>query len=440
MAYEFPKAILHFDGDSFFASVEQAMDYRLRGKVVITGGERGAVTSVSVEGKRLGLGRGMSLREILIRCPSAVIVPSDYLSYNLYARRMYSIVREFAHDVEEYSIDECFADITGLDSSLGISYEDLSLKIKTELEDSLGITFGVGLAPTKTLAKIASKAHKPAGFTVIGSSEALRTFLVATPIHFVWGFGGASGSTLQRLGVNTAYDLIQKDDAWLTMHRLGKPYRDCWLELRGESIKKLEHGVLDNVHSLMCTRTFTPPSTNREFVYSQLSKNVEEVCKKARRHNVKARGMSFYLKTQEFTYHAVSLELTVPLSSPIEILKHVREHFDEVFAEGILYRASGITLRGLLADRGSTPDLFGQISVLEKQASFIKACDTLNNKYGRNTLTLGSSMLAYAHLDRESRKRKSRGLSGGISSREKFTFSAEQRRKTFPLPYLGIVR
>ena len=233
----FPHAILHFDGDAFFASVEQTMDFRLRGKPVITGGERGAPTSLSYEAKARGLHRGMTMREIKIRCPEAIIVPSDYKTYSMYARRMYSIVRRYAPDVEEYSIDECFADITGLEAQYGMSYEDIALLIKEELESSLGLTFGVGLAPTKTLAKIASKAHKPAGFTPIGMEE-LDAFLKGTPIHYVWGLGGASGSHLQGLGVMTSYDFIQKEEWWLSFNKLGKHYRDIWLELRGEYIKR----------------------------------------------------------------------------------------------------------------------------------------------------------------------------------------------------------
>jgi nucleotidyltransferase/DNA polymerase involved in DNA repair len=434
--YTFDKAILHFDGDSFFASVEQIMDYRLRGKAVVTGGERNAVTSVSVEGKRRGLGRGMSLKEIKIRCPDAIVVPSDYRSYSIFAQRMYKIVRTYANDVEEYSIDECFADITGLDEKFAISYEELSQRIKTELEDSLGITFGVGLGPTKTLAKIASKANKPAGLTIISDEATLKVFLENTPIQFVWGLGGASGLKLQKLGAETAYLFTQKEDWWLTSNSLGKPYRDIWLELKGKSVKKLEHGVLDNVHSLMRTRTFTPPSMDRGFVFSQLSQNVEDVCAKARRHKVRARGMSFYLKTQEFTYHAVSLELTIPITNPVEVLKHIEEHFDEVFAPGVLYRATGITLRGLLADRGAARDLFGQLEALEERSKYIHAFDAINTKYGKHTLALGSSLRAITHDEGKIRRRAPTGL----SAREKITMPIEYKQKTLHLPYLGLAR
>jgi nucleotidyltransferase/DNA polymerase involved in DNA repair len=431
----FPQAILHFDGDSFFASVEQAMDYRLRGNAVITGGERGAVTSVSKEGKARGLSRGMTLREIKIRCPEAIIVPGDYVSYAIYAHRMYDIVRSYTPEVEEYSIDECFADITSLEEQYGMPYEEIGEMIKTELEESLGITFGVGLAPTKTLAKAASKAHKPAGFTSVPFDE-IPAFTSSIPTHHIWGLGGTSGTRLEKLGAPTALDFAEKDDAWLTMHHLGKAYRDVWLELRGEYIKTLGVEHVGLTGSLMTTRTWKPPSSNRAFVLSHLSKNVEQVCSKARAHQVQARGISFYLKTQEFTYHNVSLELAAPVSSPMEVLKHIEEHFDEIYAPGILYRASGITLRGLMKEGATMPDLFGESIEAEKKNKIFKMVDSLNQEHGKQMLFLGSSMkaLLYGEVS-EGKERSKRTL-----HHPHLELGITRKRKTLSLPYMGVVR
>ena len=419
----FPHAIVHFDGDSFFASVEQAMDYRLRGKVVITGGERGAVTSVSKEGKVLGLSRGMSMREIRIVCPDAIIVPGDYVSYAIYAHRMYDIVRNYTPEVEEYSIDECFADITGLEESLDMSYEDIVRAMKAELEESLGVTFGVGLASSKTLAKAASKAHKPAGFTSVPFVET-PAFTSSIPIRYIWGLGGASGTKLEKLGAPTALDFAEKDDAWLAMHHLGKPYRDVWLELRGEYIRELGTEHSGPTSSLMTTRTWKPASLHRAFILSQLSKNVEQVCAKARSHEVRARGLSFYLKTQEFTYHNVSLELALPVSNPSDVMKHIEEHFDEIYAPDILYRASGVTLRGLISEGASMPDLFGEAEGAEEKNKIFKSVDSLNKIYGKQTPFLGSSMKALVHRGKEKRSTLDLGIT--------------RKKKTLSTPYLGV--
>lgn len=424
----YPRAIVHFDGDSFFASVEQAKDYRLRGKPVVTGGERGAVTSLSKEAKLLGAHRGMPMQEIRRTCPGVIVLAGDYTAYSIYARRMYAIAKTFTTKVEEYSIDECFADITGLDESRGQTYEQIAEAIQEKLEQSLGITFGVGLAPSKTLAKVASKRNKPAGFTPLPKEE-IEKVLTDTEIYDIWGLGGALSTRLRGLGVITALDLIQKPDAWLKEHGFGKPVRDTWLELQGYPVLDLSIGAHAKPHSVMMTRTFTPPSTDREFIFSQLSKNVEGACTKMRRSGMKANALSFYLKTQEFTYHSVSLDLPAACDAPPEMLAAIRARFDEVYASGIPYRASGVTLRGLRGDESVTPDLFGAYSQGREKEDAFRAQDSVNQKYGRNTIYLGSSMAALTRPDASHRTKVARG----------FLSASMNGKKSLDIPHLGIV-
>ena len=113
----FPRAILHIDGDAFFASCEQARNPSFKGKPLITGKERGIASSLSYEAKDAGAKRGMRLSEIKKLCPGVIILPSDYETYSLLSKRFFAIVRRFTNEVEEYSIDECFADLTGLQAS-----------------------------------------------------------------------------------------------------------------------------------------------------------------------------------------------------------------------------------------------------------------------------------------------------------------------------------
>src|SRR3989344_7782028 len=110
-SYNFPRAIVHIDGDSFFAAVEVAKDPRLKGKPVITGKERGIVSACTYEAKQRGVIRGTKLSDALKMCPDAIVLPSDYETYSLFSDRMYEIVRRYTPTVEEYSIDECFADL-----------------------------------------------------------------------------------------------------------------------------------------------------------------------------------------------------------------------------------------------------------------------------------------------------------------------------------------
>ncbi len=425
----YPRAIVHFDGDSFFAAIEQSLDHTLQGKAVVTGGERGAATSVSYEGKKLGLSRGMSLRDMRRICPDLVVVTSDYTAYSIYARRMYSIVREFTPDVEEYSIDECFADITGLRQQYRMPYEKIAAMIHQRLMSDLGISFGAGLGPNKSIAKIASKLRKPGGLTCIPGKE-IHHFLAPLPIGSIWGMGQSTSVYLEKLGVHTALEFAEKTDGWLSDHKISKPYRDIWLELRGAYIRPLATSVDESIGSILKSFTFRP-SRDRTFILSQLAKNVEGACAKARRHGVKGKVARFYLKNQEFQYSAYSFELSVALNDPREFIGFIEAHFDEVFTPGVEYRASGFSLYSITADHAETADLFGEsVRILERKPS-LDAIDSLNKRFGSGTIFFAESMQAVQAGEERAEERAKR-------SRKKITLTGERRKKNLSIPYVGI--
>ena len=126
----FPQAIAHIDCDAFFASCEQARDPSLKGRPVITGKERGIVSCASYEAKARGVARAVRLGDVKKLCPDAVILSSDYELYSIYSCRLFEIMRRFTPEVEEYSIDEAFCDLTGLRRMYRTSYEEIALKIK----------------------------------------------------------------------------------------------------------------------------------------------------------------------------------------------------------------------------------------------------------------------------------------------------------------------
>lgn len=413
------KAIIHFDGDAFFASVAQAKDWRLRGKPVVMGGERYIATAFSYEAKARGVCRGMNLKEIRRVCPEAIVLPSDYLAYSIFARRMYNIARKFTPNVEEYSIDECFADITGLDRELGMSYEEVAKAIKKDLEMKLGITFGVGLAPNKVLAKIASKHRKPAGFTVI-TTDSAKEFLSGLPIEKIWGIGPSISTYLRQKGIVSAQNFADKPMKWLEDNKIAKPYKEIWYELRGHFVKEVHSEKTDMAGSIMKTRTFTPATSNRHYIFSQLSHNIEEACLRARAQGIASRGISFFLKTQEFRYHRIELDLPVATNHPTDIIAEVAKYFDNIYRSEVLFRASGITLRGLIPVGQSTPDLFGQKDISSKSDMIFETIDSLNKRFGRSTVFLSSSLAS------NDRKESVRGKDAVYTNLE--------------LPYLGKVK
>lgn len=196
---DFPRAILHIDADCFFVSCEIALNPKLRGLPVVTGKERGIASAMSYEAKALGVTRGMSLPEIKKICPDAVILPSDYETYSLVSVRMFDIVRRYTPQVEEYSIDECFADLTGMQRPLKMDYQTIAAKIKHDLDTELGMTFSAGLGSTKVLAKVGSKWKKPSGITIIPGNRA-HLYLEKLPLEKIW----ASARPLRHIFQNAA--------------------------------------------------------------------------------------------------------------------------------------------------------------------------------------------------------------------------------------------
>ena len=429
--HSFPRAILHIDGDCFFASCEVARNPSLKGRAVITGKERGIASSMTYEAKARGVTRAMKLSEVKRLCPDAVILPSDYETYSLYSKRMFEIVRRYTPEVDEYSIDECFADLTGLRRPLKMSYDEMAVHVKQDLDSELGMTFSVGLSVNKVTAKIGSKWKKPSGLTIIPAYN-LHLYLDKLPVEKVWGIGPNTTAYLNKLGIRTALQFAEKDKEWVKS-KLTKPHYEIWQELRGEFVYPLNTKEKHDYKSIGKTRTFTPPTRDKEMVYSQLSKNVENACIKLRRHGLYTKEFAFFLKRQDFSHAGLELKLSSAVCIPQVILKAISEHFDEVFIPGALYRATGIVLMKLETANTATLDLFGESVEIDKITKVYEKVDEVQRKYGKHTLFLGSSFQAMKNHQHE-------GERGTLTDRKKYLLKGENLRKRLNIPMIGKVR
>ncbi|MFZ4648035.1 MAG: DNA polymerase Y family protein [Patescibacteria group bacterium] len=425
----FPQAILHVDADSFFASCEVARRPELRGKPVVTGLERGIVSSLTYEAKARGVKRAMSMREVKRICPDVVFLPSDYETYSLYSLRMFEIVRRFTPDVEEYSIDECFADLTGLQRSSKMSYEKMAEKIKATLDSELGFTFSVGLAPSKVLAKLGSKWKKPSGLTIISGRD-IKTYLEKLSVDAVWGIGPQTTAYLNKLGVYTARQFAEKDVDWIKSH-LSKPHHEIWQELNGEMVYRVDPGKKMSYQSISKTKTFTPPSNEREYVFSQLSKNTENSCIKLRRYKLATKKIFFYLKTQDFNCLGYEFKLVRPTDNPVEIIRMIDKYFNSVFGSGNLFRASGVVLLDLIENTSRQADLFNEVATAEKISKIFGSVDGIAKRYGKHALFLGSSLSAMTKVQHEGDRQTK-------AERKDDLFKGETARKRLAIPFLGV--
>jgi DNA polymerase IV len=203
--------ILHADLDSFFASVEQRDDPRLRGKPVIVGG--GVVLAASYEAKAFGVETAMGGRQAKRLCPRAIVVPARMEAYSEASKAVFAVFEDTTPLVEGLSIDEAFLDVRGLERLAG-SPEQIAVRLKRRVLEEVGLPITVGVARTKFLAKVASAVAKPDGLLVVPPDAELE-FLHPLPVERLWGVGVKTAAKLHARGISTVRQVAELDEATL---------------------------------------------------------------------------------------------------------------------------------------------------------------------------------------------------------------------------------
>jgi DNA polymerase-4/DNA polymerase V len=425
--HSWPRAIAHIDGDAFFTSCEEAIHPELRGKAIITGGERGIVACASYPAKKLGVQRGVPLHEARKICPGLIILPSDYETYSLFSQRMFNIMRRFTPDVEEYSIDEAFSDLTGMRRALHSSYEEIALNMKKAIERELAITVSVGLSITKVLAKVASKHQKPAGMTVITGRD-IPDYLRNLPVDKVWGIGNATTNYLAKMGIRYALQFAQLPEKTV-LQKFTKPGVEIWHELRGKSVYPVTAEEKSSYASISKTKTFAPPTSNADYLFAQLMRNMESACIKARRYSLAANKIVVFLKKNDFNTIGREAKLSRPCANPLEFSGTIHDLFNACYCPQDIYRATGVVLLDLETDTNTQYTLFDNPIQAEKIKDLYNVADELGQKFGKHTLHLGSSHL----IDKLGKGRR------GISTiREQTQLKGETGRRHLGLPLIHV--
>ena len=429
MVHSWPKAIVHLDADAFFTSCEQAVHPELKGNPVVTGKERGIVAAASYEAKARGITRGLRIFEVRKICPEAVILPSDYETYSVYSLRMFEILRRFSPDVEEYSIDEAFIDLTGLRRSFHGSYGMIAERMQETIATELDIPVSVGVSVSKVLAKIASKHGKPKGLTII-PGEDIHLYLERLPVGKVWGIGHNTTEFLRKFGITTALQYARKEESFIKRH-LSKPYQEIWHELNGRSVYPVVTESKGSYQSISKVKTFTPPSGDETFIFAQLSKNLENACIKARRHGLAATRLVLFLRTQGFRDYGMEIRLSRPTAFPANLFEPLREGFSQIYRQGMLYRLTGVFLAGLTPENKVQYSLFDDTARIEKMSRIYSAIDTLSERFGKHTVYHAASLPTRIQAQHE-------GERGAVPRRKADLFKGENKRQRVGLPLLQI--
>jgi len=367
--YSWPNVILHLDGDAFFASVAQAINPLLKGKPVVTGKERGIATAISYQAKKYGIKRGMTIQQMKKICPDLVLVESDYETYSLFSQKMFDILRSFTPLVEEYSVDEAFADIKGLRRPLNKSYQEIGLAVKNKIESSLGITVSVGISLNKSLAKLASNSQKPSGLTIIKGSE-IESFLSKIPVNDIWGVGENTTAYLNKLGIKTALEFALKEENFV-LRNLSKPFWEIWRELHGQMVYDLDYYGKNEYKSITRSQTFYPPTNNKNFLLSKIFSHVEEAFSKLRHLNYLTGKIIIFLKTQQFSCQVTEVELREKIGFPMLIREEIKQAFQKIYNKNLLYRTAGCTLTNFESNQLMQTSLFNDKKDLEQKAKKI---------------------------------------------------------------------
>src|SRR5882762_808303 len=197
--------IVHVDVDAFFASVEQVLNPKLRGKPVLVG--RGCVASASYEAKFRGVKTAMSFRDALRICPKAIVVPGQYEHYADFAERVRRILETYTPAVETAALDDFYLDFAGTER-LYPDYEATLRRLQAEIRGRTGLSVSVGAARTKVVASIASRLERPRGFRMIAPGEE-ENFLTPLPVEKLHGIGHVHAGALAERGIATIGQLRQ---------------------------------------------------------------------------------------------------------------------------------------------------------------------------------------------------------------------------------------
>jgi len=307
------------------------------------------------------------------------------------------------------------------------SSERIARAIKHDLDTELGFTFSVGLAPNKVLDKIGSKWQKPSGFTAIPGRE-IHRYLEVLPIEKVWGIGPQTAALLAKHRIRTALEYARQPEAWVR-RIMTKPLYKIWQELNGKLVLELDTVEKASYQSIQKMKTFSPPSSDRAFVFAQLSKNLENACIKARRYRLAAGGIVIFLRSHDFRDRGLEMRLSRATAFPHEILLVIEPAFNELFSSRQRYRSTGVVLLDLAECHDEQLDLFGASLGIERMTHLYESVDAIKAKYGKHTLFLGSSY--YAH-----RLAQHEGEWGMAPQRKQTLLRGETARKRLGIPML----
>ena len=383
------KYIALIDCDSFFVSCEQKRDESLRGKPVsVVSGDRGCVISRSKEAKKLGVKMGMPLFQAKEQFPQGIYINADHYLYSVISKQIMSILKNMSPNVQVYSIDEAFVDLTGLTKVYKMNYFEIAKYIQDKIWNEVGIPVSIGISRSKTLAKLASdySKNKNIRITLIGKKK-IEKFLKTTQVEDIWGFGRRLSKKLNGYCIKTAFEFTQKNDEWIK-NRFGKNGLFTKYELLGELLSPVTNEA-SLPKSISDSKSFNEFTSDLNYIKNELQIHIHETCSRLRKINSKCSTIGLLLKTKDFQTFYLKAKLKNPTNFEFDVSKAAFKELEKIYDKNVLYRSVGIVLEDFASQSQEQIGLFENNSDKISHEKLGKALDKLEKKYGRNIVRTG---------------------------------------------------
>ena len=387
------------DCDNCYVSCERVFRPDLKDKpVVVLSNNDGCVVARSNEAKKMGIKAGTPYFQLAEQFPNQKIVvfSSNYELYGELTSHVVSIISKETPAYFRYSIDECFVYLDGMEHmDLKAWGEELHKKIKR----NVGMPVSIGLAPNKTLAKMASHfAKKYQGYRhccMIDSDEKRIKALKLYPIDEVWGIGRRYAARLEALGVKTAYDFAEHNQSWVRATFNNIVIERTWRELNGEDCVPNEE--MAKKKSICTSRSFNGMITDLDGLRTHVSNYAARCAEKLRQQGTVASIVGVFLNTNAFRedlpqyWNFQEMRLLTPSSSTVTIVKAANEVLQKLYRQGYHYKKAGVIVMGIGPNSPIQQDLFDtNAEQFEKMKRLDAVIDRINKVNGTETIVLGS--------------------------------------------------
>lgn len=384
------------DCNSFFCSVEKAFTPGLHGKpVCVAGSNDGNIVALTPEAKAVGLHRGDPVFKVkdIINAHGVKVFSGNMMLYAAMSRRIVSILRKSVMHVENYSIDESFCDLSGYESFFDI--EDMMRGIADKIKLYTDVPVSVGIAPTKTLAKMGSKfAKQYKGYRSvckIDTEAKRRKALALFDLADVWGIGRQTLEKLHMLGIETPLQFADMSEAWVRRY-MAKPGVQTWMELNGTPC--IDTREVAQNQTICTSRSFGQMVTGIEQLKAAIATFAASCANKLRGQGSVCKVVTAFVGTNRFRedlrqyWNSGSVELSTATSDTIEITQAAEQALRQIWKDGISYKKAGVTVSKIQSERPLQMSLFDPITNRTQRDELMKAVDRINHKYGLKTIKL----------------------------------------------------